>query len=125
MGALRQNAAKEIRIQQEALLQWYKTIRPHLVRGAGDRGGRSHMGPNAGGGVMGLFDHIEVPCPECGGQVLFQSKGAVCPAMDSYDFDDVTDVMRADLIGQCAECPRCGVKVEIKGEVKAWPEVKA
>lgn len=76
---------------------------------------------------MGVFDYVEVPCPRCSGQVLFQSKAAAVPHLDSYDWGDTTDAMRADLIGQSAECPECGATVEIKGEVtvKAWPEVGA
>ena len=73
---------------------------------------------------MGLFDYVEVLCPCCDGPVLFQSKAALFPHEATYCFAKLSDTMRASLIGQRAECPKCKATVDIKGEVtvKAWPE---
>lgn len=73
---------------------------------------------------MGLFDYVEVLCPSCGGIVEFQSKGAAFPRQEKHVFEDITEPMRADLIGKREACYSCGATVEIKGEVtvKAWPE---
>lgn len=57
---------------------------------------------------MGIFDNVEVPCPECGVIKCFQSKGAYSPSLTTYSLEDVpvdvlTDVNRHSPY-ECTNC---------------------
>lgn len=45
---------------------------------------------------MGLFDRVEVPCPECGAKNDFQSKGGDC-SMHCYTLENAPDDVMSDV----------------------------
>lgn len=72
---------------------------------------------------MGLYDTVMVPCPKCGHEEEFQSKGGAC-ALDKYTLanapaDVLSDVNRHSP----ARCSACGThfKVEVTVTARAVP----
>jgi hypothetical protein len=57
---------------------------------------------------MGLFDQVVSHCGYCGGDIAWQSKAALDPALRVYPVEAVPLAMAADLDGQWAQCTRCG-----------------
>lgn len=56
---------------------------------------------------MGLFDTVTFPCPDCGEQLEFQSKGGEC-GMYTYDGREKVPVGVASDLGGSVMCRSCG-----------------
>ena len=57
---------------------------------------------------MGLFDSVVVKCPNCDGQVDFQSKAAESPYLNVYSCDDGPPVILFDVMNRPEYCQKCG-----------------
>lgn len=81
---------------------------------------------------MGMFDSVWIPCPKCGTDVEFQSKGGEC-LLISFTLDTAPPRVIADILGDTGWCTECkhgstlyGVKV-VKQAVfdDPWEEMAA
>lgn len=56
---------------------------------------------------MGVYDSVQVPCPECGEMREFQSKGGAC-VMGWYSLADAPDDVMSDVNRHGARaCRKC------------------
>ncbi len=62
---------------------------------------------------MGMFDRLNVACPECFCQVEFQSKAGPCTLAD-YTLTDVDPGVAGDLDGDSETCEKCGATVYLR-----------
>ena len=68
---------------------------------------------------MGAFDSVKVPCPECGKEQWFQSKGsenAMCRefTLDNCPADVMSDINRHSPY----QCQECGTYYSVKFKLK-------
>ena len=72
---------------------------------------------------MGMFDSIYAPCPKCGEESEFQSKGGDC-FLECYNLVDVPyDVLLDANRHSPNTCEKCGTKYFINWDDKsAWTE---
>jgi|JI10StandDraft_1071094.scaffolds.fasta_scaffold1811746_1 transcription elongation factor Elf1 len=65
---------------------------------------------------MGMFDSVKVPCPKCGKEQLFQSKGGDCIleeyTLENAPLDVLMDINRHAPYG-CLKCG-CEFAVQVK-----------
>lgn len=76
---------------------------------------------------MGMFDEVEVPCPECGEKIIFQSKSGSC-LLSTYSIHHLPQSVLDGIVGDTRECD-CGHIVSIKYDaykewVNAWDYVQ-
>lgn len=73
---------------------------------------------------MGMFDTVLVPCPKCGTENEFQSKGGDC-SLNVYKLKDCPpDVMSDVNCNSPTKCEKCGVRYFVDyelGVIKAVP----
>ncbi len=60
---------------------------------------------------MGCYDIIKVPCPECSGDVEFQSKGGECD-FNTYEGSNVPIDVAGDANRHPGYCDECGTAFE-------------
>jgi len=75
---------------------------------------------------MGMYDTVNVPCPDCGTKQGFQSKSGPC-LLDTYELDKCPmDVLRDVNRHAPATCEKCGIKycvmLQIIAEPTKWVE---
>lgn len=61
---------------------------------------------------MGMFDSIRTPCPNCGEELEFQTKGGEC-ILASYPLDEIPTSAAEYAIGDKEQCTNCDVIFEI------------
>jgi len=73
---------------------------------------------------MGMYDSVNVPCPKCGTESEFQSKGGDCLlnvyTLDNCPMDVLSDVNRH----APNDCEKCGTRfyVKIQGRSEVWSD---
>jgi len=73
--------------------------------------------PHDGASLMGMYDTINVPCPNCGKTAEFQTKSGPCN-LDVYDLYNVpVDVLMDVNRHAPATCAACGTLFEVKFRV--------
>lgn len=70
---------------------------------------------------MGMFDSVNIVCPNCASEVEFQSKAGDC-VLDVFNASTVPDIIAADLVGESQVCRHCGATVVLSSPCKlhAW-----
>jgi phage FluMu protein Com len=71
--------------------------------------------------VMGMYDSVRVPCPDCKEVIEFQSKAGECSLAD-YELHNAPPAILGDLDGQTCRCSKCGRAVTIRTTVFARTE---
>ena len=61
---------------------------------------------------MGVFDSVNVPCPNCGGGVEFQSKAGECYC-NWYTLDTAPAEILRDIVNGPQRCRQCGFWVAL------------
>ncbi|MCK4841454.1 MAG: hypothetical protein KAT04_06175 [Methylococcales bacterium] len=61
---------------------------------------------------MGMFDSIRTPCPSCGKELEFQTKGGEC-VLATYPLDKVPSGAAEYVVGEMEHCSSCNVVFEI------------
>ena len=62
---------------------------------------------------MGMFDSVNVNCPSCGFEALFQSKGGDC-ILRNYTLKNVTEDVLSDVNRHSpCTCRKCGTKFAV------------
>lgn len=62
---------------------------------------------------MGLYDTVIVPCPQCGHEEYFQSKGGYC-FLAEYDLSDCPNNVLSDVNRHSPyECKKCGTLFQV------------
>ena len=61
---------------------------------------------------MGMFDSVNVTCPNCGEFVEFQSKAGDC-VLDCYGEASVPGEIAKDIANDTEECRYCGIEVGV------------
>lgn len=61
---------------------------------------------------MGMFDEVNVSCPNCNDIVTFQSKAGKC-ILNTYTIDSIPIVIANSIDGSEAHCNGCGETVVI------------
>lgn len=64
---------------------------------------------------MGMYDSVNIQCPNCKGTVQFQSKAGDC-TLGNYTLEDAPREIQVDLDGRSEYCS-CGWKCTVKGEM--------
>ena len=63
---------------------------------------------------MGMFDTVLVPCPKCGTESEFQSKGGEC-MLRTYKLDDCPSDVLSDVNRHSPNiCEQCETKFEVE-----------
>lgn len=63
---------------------------------------------------MGCFDIVRVPCPECGLEAEFQSKGGD-RSMSTYDLNSCPEDVLSDVNRHSPHtCRKCGCKFDVE-----------
>lgn len=62
---------------------------------------------------MGMFDSVNAKCPECGGNIEFQSKSGEC-ILRNFPITEVPLEIAADIDGEYGHCDQCHDHFQIK-----------
>ena len=65
---------------------------------------------------MGMFDWVFIVCPECGGNIGFQSKAGECDLRE-YDEYDMPPEIAVDLKDEERRCDQCKARVKLRVQV--------
>lgn len=72
---------------------------------------------------MGVFDRVYIPCPKCGKESEFQSKGGDCILAD-YTLETAPVDVLLDVNRHSPNiCENCGTKYDVKVTVKVDTEI--
>jgi len=70
-----------------------------------------------GVGLMGLFNSIFIPCPQCDSRVEFQTKSGTKELID-FSISNVPAQELKGILGDVKVCNNCGHTVKIKKQRK-------
>ena len=62
---------------------------------------------------MGMYDSVDIICPNCGHHVDFQSKAGDC-VLDRFTKYNAPIKILADINGNCKRCDVCDYRVSVK-----------
>lgn len=68
---------------------------------------------------MGMYDVVNIPCPNCGNRIQVQSKAGPCDLESYFIYSEpvAPPKVLADLDGLGFECSQCGVVVRVRVQV--------
>ena len=71
---------------------------------------------------MGMFDSLIVNCPNCNGEVEFQSKAGNC-SLDTYNIHNVPAQIAIDCKDDIETCHNCGkhIRLQVQSIVVVTP----